>query len=344
MDNAVDYIETQHKAAADIPPETHVAIKKTQPHEKLIRIVVSNSNCDTSISSSSSKATFSKQMLNSIFDFDRYHSSKRNEFKITKGALGDALKEVLCIPHVLAHDNEINNWDYPLKIYAAQKVFQVYLAIDRINQLVHARIDDDAEVTYYDDTKIEVTLPVVDGQNKDDLITRLSNYLCNYAIFATHIGFSFEDESNQEEIFIEFPQLQTINPKWKNHSSIHYYKRKQFHDFILGLENNDWQVYSVLYKTFREASNMPKTELTQMTIGQLKHSPAHIDRLYDELRNSMSAPTALTLPFDVTKKGARAQALKQRVEQRYGHLLFCCGICKIVQINCIIKRDQLTIS
>jgi hypothetical protein len=136
------------------------------------------------------------------------------------------------------------------------------------------------------------------------------------------IGFYYSThESVKEEdgIFIEFPQLQTINPKWKNHSSIYYYKRKQFHDFILGLENNDSIIYSVLYKTFREASNMKKTDLTQMTVGQLKHSPAHIDRLYDELRNTMSAPTALTLPFDVTKKGARADALKQRVEQRYGH-------------------------
>jgi hypothetical protein len=73
-----------------------------------------------------------------------------------------------------------------------------------------------------------------------------------------------------------------------------------------------------LYKTFREASNIRKTELTQMTLSQLKNSPAHIDRLYDELRNTMSAPTALTLPFDVTKKGVRAQALKQRVEQWHG--------------------------
>ena len=322
LDNAVDYLETQHNtaAAADISPEIHVAIKKTEPHEKLIRIVVSNSNYDTTANNSSSKATFSKQTLKSIFNFDRYHSSKRNQFKITKGALGDALKEVLCIPHVLAHDNEINNWNYPLKIYSAQKLFQIHLAIDRINQLVHSRIyeaHDDAEVTHYDNTKIEVTLPVVDGQNKDDLVTGLSNYLCNYAIFATHIGFSFEDESDQE--IIEFPCLQTINPKWKNHSSIHYYKRNQFHDFILGLENNDSIIYSVLYKTFREASNMPKTEFTQMTVGRLKHSPTYIDRLYDELRNSMGAATALTLPFDVTKKGVRAQALKQRVGQRYGH-------------------------
>ena len=234
------------------------------------------------------------------------------------------MKEVLCIPHVLAHDNEINNWDYPLKIYAAQKVFQVYLAIDRINQLVHSRIDDeadndDAEVTYNDSTNIEVTIVIVEGQNKDYLITRLSNYLRNYAIFATHIGFSFEYESDQGGTSIEFPQIQTINPKWKNQTSIYYYKRKQFHEFILGLENNDSIIYSVLYKTFREASNIRKTELTQMTVSQLKNSPAHIDRLYDELRNTMNAPTALTLPFDVTKKGARAEALKQRVEQFYGH-------------------------
>ena len=70
------------------------------------------------------------------------------------------------------------------------------------------------------------------GQNKDYLITRLYNYLCNYAIFATHIGFSFEYESDQGGISIEFPQLQTINPKWKNQTSIYYYKRNQFHDLF----------------------------------------------------------------------------------------------------------------
>jgi hypothetical protein len=82
-------------------------------------------------------------MLESIFDFGRYHSSKRNQFKITKGALGDALKEVLYIPYVLAYENEINNWNYPLKIYAAGKIFCIHLDIDRINQRLHIRIDED---------------------------------------------------------------------------------------------------------------------------------------------------------------------------------------------------------
>ena len=42
--NAVDYFETQHISAAvaiDTQPSKH---KKTEPHEKIIRIVVSNTN------------------------------------------------------------------------------------------------------------------------------------------------------------------------------------------------------------------------------------------------------------------------------------------------------------
>src|SRR5213595_2747357 len=40
LDNAVDYLETKHNTtAADTPPpQIHVAIKKAEPHEKLIRI------------------------------------------------------------------------------------------------------------------------------------------------------------------------------------------------------------------------------------------------------------------------------------------------------------------
>jgi hypothetical protein len=62
---------------------------------------------------------------------------------------------------------------------------------------------------------------------------------------------------------------------------------------------------------------MPRSEITQMTVGQLKGSTTHIDRLYDELRNSMSPPSTLSLPFDVTKK-VREKALKQRVLDSYG--------------------------
>ena len=45
-------------------------------------------------------------MLQSIFSFDTFYSSKRNQYKISRGALGDAFKGILCIPYVLAREQQ----------------------------------------------------------------------------------------------------------------------------------------------------------------------------------------------------------------------------------------------
>jgi hypothetical protein len=280
-----------------------------------IRIIVCNSSYHIN-------GAFSSYTLKSIFDFDRYHSSKRNQFKITKGALGDALKEVLCIPHILAYEGEITDWNYPLYIISQQKLYQIELIIDRINQLISSKIketDVDFEISATEKphyhpgcTQVILTLPII---NDDNTYAKLYRFVLDYAMFATHIKLTFENKNN--EMYIEFPQLQQINSKWKNYTSIYYYRRNQFHEFILGLDDNDLIVYDVLYRTFREASNMPRSQITQMTVGQLKHSLIQIDKLYDELRSSMSPPATLALPFDTTKK-VRAKALEHRVLDTYG--------------------------
>jgi hypothetical protein len=315
LDNALDYLETSARTTTNpvLQPEIHIVIEKVQGN--YIRISVCNSSHQTN-------GPFTSDILKSIFDFDRYHSSKRNQFKITKGALGDALKEVLCIPHILAHEAEIANWNYPLYIVSQQKIYQIQLIIDRINQLISPRIKEldfdfelsTAEMQHYHPgcTQIMLTLPIV---NKDDTYAKLYRFILDYAMFATHVKLTFEDKNNEK--YIKFPQHQQINSKWKNYTSIYYYRRNQFQEFILGLDNNDSAVYDVLYRTFREASNMPQSQITQMTVGQLKHSPNNIDRLYDKLRNSMSSPTTLAPPFDTTKK-AREKALKERVLDIYG--------------------------
>ena len=205
-------------------------------------------------------------------------------------------------------------------------MFQVHLAIDRINQVIQPKITESTtsaatatEVHRYGNTEIELTLPVIDDDellNERTYSMDIYNYLTRYAVFATHVKFIFEDQ-NIGGIRVEFPQIQPISPKWKNQSRACYYTRREFHDLILGLEDNDSTVYSVIYKTFVETSNMPKSELTQMTIGQLKHLPAAIDKLFDELRSSMSGPATLPLPFDTTKK-VRKKAFEDRVEEMYG--------------------------
>jgi len=315
LDNALDYLETGTRTATNptLQPEIHIVIEKRQGN--YIRIIVCNSSYQIN-------EAFSSHILRSIFDFDRYHSSKRNQFKITKGALGDALKEVLCIPRILAQEAEIANWNYPLYIISQQKLYQIELITDRINQLISSEIKETGidfetattQIQHYHQgsTQVIVTLPII---NNNYTYAKLYRFVLDYAMFATHIKLTFEDKNN--EMYIEFPQLQQINSKWKNYTSIYYYSLNQFHEFILGLDNNNLIVYDVLYRTFREASNMPRSPITQMTVGRLKCSPIQIGRLYDELRKTMSPPVTIATPFDIAKK-VRAKALEQRVLDAYG--------------------------
>jgi hypothetical protein len=79
LDNALDYLETtqyhnNNTAAPIMPPEIHIVIEKVP--DKYIRITVCNSSYDAN-------ASFSSHILKAIFNFDSYHSSKRNQFKIT---------------------------------------------------------------------------------------------------------------------------------------------------------------------------------------------------------------------------------------------------------------------
>jgi hypothetical protein len=315
LDNALDYLETMHNNAPSIAePEIHVIVEKIDG--KYVRIIVSNSNYQEV----QNQAAFSGHMLKSVFDFDRYHSSKRNQFKITKGALGDALKEVLCIPYVLAHDVGIADWNHPLYIISPQnKLYEIELITDKINQIISSKIKEcnlaTTKIEHYrpGTTQVILTLPIINAD--EDPCAKLVRFVLDYAIFATHVKLIFEDKTHN--INIIFPQLQKVNSKWKNRSSIYYYNLPEFHEFILGLDNNDLTVYDILLKTFREASNIPHSEITQLTLGQLKQSPVQIDRLYRELQNSMGPPSTLALSFDTTKK-VRRKALERRVLDNYG--------------------------
>ena len=80
-------------------------------------------------------------------------------------------------------------------------------------------------------SEIEVHLPIsVEGL---DLLA-LRNFLIDYTTFNTHIGFTFRIKDTSEEI-LNSPQLQSINAKWTNLTSIYYYSLVEFENFIFGL-------------------------------------------------------------------------------------------------------------
>lgn len=155
----------------------------------------------------------------------------------------------------------------------------------------------------------------------------MKKFITGYVTFNTHIDFIFKihsgssDQTNKDDdnITLSFPQVQSINTKWSPISSIYYYSLSEFQNFILGLDNNDLQIYNVIQKSFREGSNMKKEpEFAAMTVGKLKQNTQFIKELYNKLRNTMkplSIPSSLSLPFDSTKK-ARIKAITKRLEQQ----------------------------
>jgi hypothetical protein len=311
LDNASDSLETHLAKKAQVK----VIIAKK---DNILRIVVRNSN-------NSSKFSFSRDKLESIFNFDTFYGSKRNQYKLNRGALGDAFKEILCVPYALARKYGID-WKQPLTITTAidstQYTFSVSLLIDRIDQTIHTAIEElkregETESNF---TEIEVRLPVIEDMLHLD---KLKNFLIDYATVNTHIDFTFNlpisSDTNLRQT-LNFPQIQHINTKWINLSSIYYYSLSEFQNFIFGLDksNDNTQIYNIVQKTFREGSNMKKTELVEMSVGQLKQTPHYIDQLYFELRNTMkpiSSPSNLSLPFETNKK-VRMEAIKKRLEQR----------------------------
>ena len=109
-------METQHVKK----PEIVVVISKTNTY---LQIKVSNT--------SNGQQIFTKDRIRSIFNFDRVLSSKRNQYKITRGTLGDAFKEIISAPYALARDGHYHNsngeWDEPLIIRNNNKTFNIRL-------------------------------------------------------------------------------------------------------------------------------------------------------------------------------------------------------------------------
>src|SRR5205807_10342127 len=123
-----------------IPITAEVQVTILKEDNKFLRIIVVNSN-------EYGKAVFSKDTLKSIFNFNSFYSSKRNQYRISRGALGDALKEVLCIPYALAREQQQQlEWNEPLiittNVKGLQQRFLVNLIVNRIDQTIHSQITD----------------------------------------------------------------------------------------------------------------------------------------------------------------------------------------------------------
>ena len=287
--------------------------------------------------------------LEPIFNFDMRYGSKQDVHVISRGMLGDALKQILSLGYVLLRSNDDGRdftdkqWKYPLIIRHNGQEIRVYLEVDNARQEATATIKPQCSNVTHTDTELELVLPIVDEVRNGLTRDYIEKYCRRYTLLSTDISFNFKiidditrtDTSNddrndlniQEELTkalstvpergvlnIEIPALHPIASEWKNVDSIHSYKPEEFKRRLLNVLDIKISVYDVLSK-FREGSNIPKTTEYQITVQELLNKPENernqlIEKYFIELHERMQAPK-LWLPYPTKFKITKGYSRKR---------------------------------
>ncbi len=323
IDNALDFSEVNFPSSFDGNAEIFVDVKYNQEQNYLV-IRVRNSNFG------SKDIGFTEERIHAIFDdLDRFHSSKRNLFKLSRGLQGDALKEEVGIPYALGTKyNGKEGWNEPLIIRnGTEEEFEIRAVVDKIEGRNYCTIIKKTTATNDNFTEIETHLPYNDNIIE---LTHIKLVLIKYALLNTHITFHFDvvtsitDDDERWDVTLPATQKLSIsNTNSKRHTSIYWTDLSTFENLIYGIEDKSMILYDILISHFKEGGSLKKEDDLLVPVGQLQQlskqeSEEKIRDIFLRLRDTMGPPTDQSilkrdlLPFSI--KG-REQALFARASQ-----------------------------
>jgi hypothetical protein len=167
----------------------------------IIRIAVRNSNVDNI-------AVF--EDLEAVFDYDNWYSTKRGQYRVTSGALGDYLKRSLGMSYALwtadfnPEDSlESKQWNEPTIFRYNWQERRVYIEVEP-NQKVKPLFSDSVAYDAPNFTEVEIAMPVPIEWNfkHSKLLNKLKDY-CRKARFSkikTDISFRAEWDGGVMEL------------------------------------------------------------------------------------------------------------------------------------------------
>lgn len=274
--------------------------------------------------------------LKAIFDYDMRYGSKQDVHIITRGMLGDAMKQILSLGYVLIHTSDNGKsftdrqWTHPLIIRHNKKEWTIDLEYNKGIQEPTVTIKAENNQVDYTDTEIELKLPVIDEVRNDLTRDFIEEFCRKYILFTTDISFKFtivddiyhpinkEKQVSETEheihasklidaltrvppkgiLHIDVPSLHpiSIDRDWSNGDSIHSYMPEEFMRRIRDVHDKTRSVYDVL-RTFREGSQIKKTPANQISIFELVSSK-DIDKKMEEFFKQLK--NALKSPSELS--------------------------------------------
>ena len=134
VDNAIDFLNdnsSSDNASVWLNLKQEI-IEIYQQSLKVLRITVRNSN-EFGI------VPFPDVLA--VSDMSTFNSTKRHQHRISGGALGDALKEILAIPYALISSTddgssfERKQWELPLVLRFCGQEYRVYMHVDKTDDV-----------------------------------------------------------------------------------------------------------------------------------------------------------------------------------------------------------------
>jgi hypothetical protein len=190
IDNAWDFLNDYYPNNPKEDRKIGVTIKvdlKTNGEKNILRIAVRNSNVDNI-------SMF--EDLNSVFDYDRWYSTKRYQHRETCGSLGDFLKRGLGMGYAswtegINDDNSFTDkqWEEPLIVIHNGEENGVYITVNKgSNEPIKVEFEEGPSHSATH-TEVEVALPV--DQSIEDIVSKLEQYYKIYKIGKSRTDFSF---------------------------------------------------------------------------------------------------------------------------------------------------------
>jgi hypothetical protein len=304
-------------------PQIYVDIKFGDEKDYLATIV-------KNLNFGSEETGFTEQRINSIFgNLDVFHSSKRNQFRISRGMQGDALKIVLCTPFALAakYQSYFNKpWNEPLIIRNGfGKEFEIRAVVDKIVRRTCTDIQiREIPSNKNGSTEVEVHIPYDPKLSKIVNPNDLFFVILKYALLNPHIGFHFSvvntdagssPISNESLAATQRLSTHTLSKR----ISVYSHDLNSFENLIYIIADDNLLLYDFLRNNFREGSNLKKDDDLVITIGELKRAgSSKVHDIYRRLCNAMPPPGLSSkskrnlVPFDIKD---REEALAARIKQ-----------------------------
>jgi hypothetical protein len=257
--------------------------------------------------------------LDAIFDSEMRYGSKQDVHIISRGMLGDAMKQILSLGYILMHVNDDGTefaekqWEYPLIIRHNREECKIYLHYYKAKQEPRVRSEMGTEFQNADftDTEIEVVLPIIDQARSSLNRSYIEKFCREYSILTTDVTFNFqildestyaaqEDHSNAKSadiraelkktlstappkgvVNIEIPALSPIatSKEWINADSIHSYSPSEFTSRITNVYHRQKTSVYEVLHNFREGTNLKKSNKTEKSVADLISDPNPYDEI-----------------------------------------------------------------